>query len=307
MSKDNSQSLPFRHPDELSDYAIIDLETTGLDPETDKIIQLSAVRFSSHEAVASFSEYINPGRHIPEEVSKLTGITDETVAAAPALEDKIQEYLDFISASTYVAGWNVSFDTSFLSCLDCVSESEFSNAFDVMTIYGRVTGQPYSRLSDACARIDYSTTFHNALNDCYACGAILSWLCKDNRMDHALHSKGERNAALKSYLKKSSSGTCPVSAENVKRGGKLDGKIVVFTGALNFPRSSAESLATAAGATVKSSVSKKTDYLVVGEQDEVIVGCDGKSTKEEKAEALNQKGAAISIVSERDFLDLVQC
>ena len=57
---------------------------------------------------------------------------------------------------------------------------------------------------------------------------------------------------------------------------------------------------------MKGSVSKKTDYLVVGEQDEVIVGCDGKSSKEEKAEALNQKGATISIISEKDFLDLVQ-
>ena len=306
MSKDNSRALPFRHPDELSDYVIIDLETTGLDPETSKIIQLSAVRFLDHKGVATFSEYINPGIHIPEEVSALTGITDEVVAAAPTIKDKIQEFLEFVCASPFVAGWNVSFDTGFLNRLDSVDESVLSGAFDVMTIYGRITGHPYSRLSDACAHINYSTNFHNALNDCYACGAVLSWMCRDNRMDHALHSKGEKNAALKAYLKKSSSGVCPVSTESVKGGGILEGKSVVFTGALNFPRAAAESLAAAAGAIVKGSVSKKTDYLVVGEQDEVIVGCDGKSSKEEKAEALNQKGASISIISEKDFLDLVQ-
>ena len=306
MSKDDSRALPFRHPDELSDYVIIDLETTGLDPETSKIIQLSAVRFLDHKGVATFSEYINPGIHIPEEVSSLTGITDETVSTAPAIEDKIQKFLEFVCAAPFVAGWNVSFDTSFLSCLDFVDENVLSNAFDVMTIYGRVTGHPYSRLSDACARINYCTDFHNALNDCYACGAVLSWMCRDNRMDHALHSKGEKSAALKAYLKKSSSGVCPISMESVKCGGILDGKNVVFTGALNFPRADAESLAAAAGAIVKSSISKKTDYLVVGEQDEVIVGCDGKSAKEEKAKTLNQKGAAISIISEKEFLDLVQ-
>lgn len=85
----------------------------------------------------------------------------------------------------------------------------------------------------------------------------------------------------------------------------MDGKAVVFTGALSFPRAAAKSLAEAAGATVKSAVSKRTDYLVVGEQDEIIVGCDGMSDKEEKAAALNAKGASIAVISEQEFLKLL--
>ena len=88
--------------------------------------------------------------------------------------------------------------------------------------------------------------------------------------------------------------------------GTLDGKSVVFTGALSFARSAAKSLALAAGAAVKTSVSKKTDFLVVGEQDEILVGCDGMSEKEEKAAALNQKGATIQVISEQEFLALLQ-
>ena len=55
----------------------------------------------------------------------------------------------------------------------------------------------------------------------------------------------------------------------------------------------------------KSAVSKKTDYLVVGEQDKIIVGCDGMSDKEEKAAALNAKGASIAVISEQEFLKLL--
>ena len=85
----------------------------------------------------------------------------------------------------------------------------------------------------------------------------------------------------------------------------MDGKSVVFTGALSFPRATAKALAEAAGATVKGAVSKKTHYLIVGEQDDVIVGCDGMSEKEEKAAELNAKGASIAVISEQQFLELL--
>ena len=59
------------------------------------------------------------------------------------------------------------------------------------------------------------------------------------------------------------------------------------------------------GAVVRTSVSKKTDYLVVGKQDKELVGEDGLSTKEEKAYALNDAGvASIKIVGEEEFLEL---
>ena len=60
------------------------------------------------------------------------------------------------------------------------------------------------------------------------------------------------------------------------------------------------------GAIVKSSVSRKTNYLIVGRQDKSIVGEDGMSTKEERAYELNNSGAAeIKIISEDDFFKMV--
>lgn len=305
MSNDSTRIMPFSRPEDLNDYIVIDVETTGTDAKLCKIIQLSAVRFINHRETASFNTYINPGCPIPAEVSELTGITSANVVGAPAFEEKLEEFRAFVSASPYIAGWNISFDMDCLLAADKSLESFLPQCFDVMLLYSRVTKRPYTKLAQACAAIGYSADFHDALNDCRACGAILDWLCQENRMDHALHSKGERTAALREYLKKSASGVCPIDSATVQRGGVLDGKCVVFTGALSFSRADATALAKAAGATVKTDVSKKVQYLIVGEQDEIIVGCDGLSSKEEKAAVLNQKGAAIATISEQDFLKML--
>lgn len=305
MSRDSTRIMPFSRPEDLNDYIIIDVETTGTDPKICKIIQLSAVRFINHQEAASFNTYINPSCPIPAEVSELTGITSATVAGAPTIEAKLEEFRAFVSASPYIAGWNATFDVECLLTADSSLEAVLSKCFDVMLLYRRSAVKPYTKLEQACADIGYSTDFHNAINDCRACGAILAWLCQDNRMDHALHSKGERTAALREYLKKSASGVCPIDPATVNRGGVLDGKCIVFTGALSFPRADATALAKAAGATVKTDVSRKVQYLVVGEQNEIIVGCDGMSDKEEKVLELREKGFAIETISEQDFLNLL--
>lgn len=81
----------------------------------------------------------------------------------------------------------------------------------------------------------------------------------------------------------------------------------MFTGELSIDRAAAMQMAVDVGAVVKSGVSGKTDYLVVGTQDLALVGADGMSSKEEKAYALNQAGKAhIQIIREQEFIDLVR-
>ena len=96
--------------------------------------------------------------------------------------------------------------------------------------------------------------------------------------------------------------TCPIAD-----GGPLCGKSIVFTGTLSIDRDVAMQLAVNAGASVRSSVSKKTDFLVVGQQDKALVGDDGMSSKEEKAHALNDSGQAdIRFLTEEEFLELLK-
>lgn len=91
----------------------IDLETTGLDPQKDAIIEIAAVRFSGARVEAEWTTLVNPGRPIPPLITQLTGITNDMVRNAPVLQAVIQELVDFIGDST-VVGHNVRFDIGFL-------------------------------------------------------------------------------------------------------------------------------------------------------------------------------------------------
>jgi DNA polymerase-3 subunit epsilon len=80
---------------------------------------------------------------------------------------------------------------------------------------------------------------------------------------------------------------------------------LVFTGALNIPRAEAAALAAGTGCTVAEGVTKHTTILVVGNQDARKLAGHEKSSKHRKAEDLIRKGAAIRILTERDFEKLV--
>ncbi|HWR65180.1 MAG TPA: helicase C-terminal domain-containing protein [Bellilinea sp.] len=91
----------------------IDLETTGLDPQKDAIIEIAAVRFSGTRVEAEWTSLINPARAIPPLITQLTGITNDMVRNAPPIKAVIQELAAFIGDSP-VVGHNVQFDLGFL-------------------------------------------------------------------------------------------------------------------------------------------------------------------------------------------------
>lgn len=94
-------------------YVALDLETTGLDPERDAIIEIGAVKFRGDEVLEEFSTLINPGRPLPHEISLLTGLTDDELLNAPRLEPMLPRLSRFVGELP-VVGHNVSFD---LGCL----------------------------------------------------------------------------------------------------------------------------------------------------------------------------------------------
>ncbi len=94
-------------------YVAIDLETTGLDPTRDAIIEVAAMTFRGNEIVDEFASLVNPLRDIPPYVSQLTGITDEMVAGAPSLFD-LRARLRSKLADHVIVGHNVQFDLGFL-------------------------------------------------------------------------------------------------------------------------------------------------------------------------------------------------
>lgn len=96
-----------------STYVVFDLETTGLNKRTDKIIEIGAVKIENGKIKDRFSTFVNPQQPIEPKVSKLTGIYDEMVGDAPVEEEILPEFIDFIGDSILVAH-NASFDTAFI-------------------------------------------------------------------------------------------------------------------------------------------------------------------------------------------------
>ncbi len=89
----------------------IDVETTGISPEKERIIEIGAFRPETGEV---FRTLIQPGRPLPERITELTGITDEMLADAPEESEAIKAWLEFMEDDTILLGHNISFDHSFL-------------------------------------------------------------------------------------------------------------------------------------------------------------------------------------------------
>ncbi len=95
------------------DFVVFDLETTGLSPKKEQIIEISAVKVRKGSCAETFDRLVNPERPIPFRIEELTGISDAMVADAPAIEEVLPEFMDFCRDCAMVAH-NASFDMSFL-------------------------------------------------------------------------------------------------------------------------------------------------------------------------------------------------
>ena len=97
----------------MQDFTAIDVETTGLNPKTEKMIEIGAVKVRDGKIVAKYDSLINPGRKLEERIIELTGITDEMLADAPLPEKVLPEFFDFIGEDILL-GHSIMFDYSFL-------------------------------------------------------------------------------------------------------------------------------------------------------------------------------------------------
>lgn len=100
---------------EETSFVVFDIETTGLSPNRDTITEIGAVVVENGEVVETFNTFVNPGRPIPQEVVRLTGINDSMVADAPGQEEAIHQFLDFVNGRVLVAHNGHNFDMRFIA------------------------------------------------------------------------------------------------------------------------------------------------------------------------------------------------
>ena len=96
-------------------FIVFDLETTGLNPASEEITEIAAVRVVEGEIRDSFQTYVNPHKPIPAEITELTGISDETVADAPDIDTAVPDFLKWAGEGQYpLVAHNAGFDMGFL-------------------------------------------------------------------------------------------------------------------------------------------------------------------------------------------------
>lgn len=284
-------------------YVVIDIETTGLDPARDSIIELGAVRFRGDKSVSEFSTLINPGFEIDEYISDLTGISNDMLSSAPSLDQQLPAYLGYIG-SDIIVGHNVNFDINFLyDFAEFYGLSPVSNDFvDTMRLSRRLFKEyKHHRLKDLVIRFGINVEQeHRAIFDCNAAAAAYQYMKEYMQQNDMRFNSFHYDTVRASDIVPS---TDVFNEEH-----PFYGKVCVFTGTLQrMIRSEAMQAVVNLGGICADSVTKRTNYLILGNNDYCPTIKDGKSTKQKKAEHYKLAGQDIEILSEDVFYDLLIC
>ena len=94
-------------------YVTLDLETTGLEPKKDRIIEIGAVKVQGGMVTGEYATLVNPRMEIPERITALTGISDEMVQGKPYVREALEGLLEFCE-NLPLLGHNLMFDYSFV-------------------------------------------------------------------------------------------------------------------------------------------------------------------------------------------------
>ncbi len=94
-------------------FVVFDIETTGFGQTTEAMTEIGAVKIQGGKIIDRFSTFVNPERHIPENITELTSITDEMVADAPKITEALPQFMAFCDGCV-VAAHNANFDVGFM-------------------------------------------------------------------------------------------------------------------------------------------------------------------------------------------------
>jgi DNA polymerase-3 subunit epsilon/ATP-dependent DNA helicase DinG len=117
----------------MKSIVAIDLETTGLDPAQDEVIEIGAVRFRGPRIEGEWSTLVNPGRPLPPYITQLTGISDAMVAGAPRLARVLPELIEFVG-DLPLLGHNLAFDLRFLDRHTPFRQNQAMDTYDLASV-----------------------------------------------------------------------------------------------------------------------------------------------------------------------------
>ena len=354
---------------EINNYTIVDIETTGLSPDKDDIIEIGALRVRDNIIVAEFSRLIKANAPLSKTISRITGITDDMLAEARELNYALSDFLQFVDNDT-VVGHNITFDANFISKKCLGSGLAFSNdTYDTLAVCREVYPDVSHTLEDMMIQLGIKDNgkHHRALADCYHTYNLISALDKNTTLVMEIKppktkvlnhiTKGlqtlhgiligitcddvltqEELLGLKEWINNNDqlagnypydiinnaiwkviedgiieqseleyllsffkSQIDPLNAEIGVSDIDFNGKLICLTGDFDCgERKEVQERLSSLGATVVSSVTRKTDILLVGERGSDSWACGTYGTKAKKAIELRSKGYPIMILKEKD-------
>ncbi|MEG2348688.1 MAG: PolC-type DNA polymerase III [Clostridia bacterium] len=121
-------------PEYPDTFCVFDIETTGFHHKVDKITEIAVCKVKDGVIIDEFSTFVNPERYIPEEVQKLTHITEDLVKDAPTIKEVLPEFLEFTKGTILVAH-NAKFDIGFIKHFADELDLEFNpKVIDTLTM-----------------------------------------------------------------------------------------------------------------------------------------------------------------------------
>lgn len=177
-------------------FIVFDLETTGLNPENNQIIEIGAIKYIDGIEQERFHTYVNPEFHIPEEATRINGISDKTVKDAPNIHKAIKMFLDFINDS-YLIAHNARFDMSFVQTqLNQLSFNLIDNkVIDTLSLSRQeLNDLPNYKLITIKKYLNIEIGSHNALDDCYVTAQLYLY-CR-NKYEFKYGVKTQLNTVL---------------------------------------------------------------------------------------------------------------
>ena len=299
----------FMFPD---DYIILDLETTGLDPLVDDILEIGAIKVVDNVIIEEFQRFCRPDdiSMLSGFIQKLTGITPEMLDNAEHPINGIKDFMQF-AGDSIILGYNVHFDINFLydEALTRNISPIKNDLIDVMRFSKRfLSDLPDYKLKTVAQELDIdSTGSHRAIADCKI---------THNVYQHIKNVIGNDGNATDEFYKKAINKRKPLECKDITTDKTefdithpLYGQVCVFTGTLEkMNRKQAMQLVVDFGGENGKNVTRKTNFLVLGNNDycPLIKDPDGKSTKQLKAEKFKESGQNIEIISENVFYDMLE-
>ena len=302
-------------------YVALDVETAN--SFRGSICSIGLVKFQNGKVVDSFYSLINPEEDFDYRNINIHGITQKDILNSPIFPEIRQRIIDFIGTNIVVSHF-AQFDIGALKDAYLKYNLDFDDVKFVCSYRLAKIALPgliNYKLKTLTKELNIKLEHHNALSDAKASGLILGYLLSANSYSDideflynyhynktGLHGQYGFNRQLKGDYK---SNLIYQPTEEEKALMNPDhyfyGLYFCFTGKLErMTRKEANTMVALTGGIPEKSVTKNTNILVVGEQDWRVVGKSGLSTKMKKAQSLLENGQNIEIMTEDDFIKMLE-